>query len=1042
MTVIEQQIALDDARAAGIDLSLLDYNLSLSVAERWRQHDEALALIEKLEAARRDATSGWSLCVFGLIAIAAQFWAATASAATTGRVLAITTIAGGAPIVAPSGVSVDSQGNVYFVGTTSSPLNAGGSSVQKISPTGVFSVYAGGGPMHLYEPGTLGGIGSFSYLNATSGIACDTDGVLFVAAGNVVQRIAPNGLVTTLAGGATGFRDGRGAEAQFFYAIAVAVDDAHNVYVADSGNFAVRKISPGGDVTTLAGGQQGYRDGRGNQAQFGSVMGVAVDHQGMVYVADGLNSLVRRIAPDGSVTTLAGSPGVYGNVDGTGAAACFDIPEGVAVDQQGNVYVAEHHANGGDIRKVSPDGVVTTFAGPGVSIGSDFLIDGNGRDACFLSPYGVAVDSSGTVFVADSANQAIRKILADGTVTTIGKGLVYGDLDGKGNTAEFCEPTLSSIAPDGALLVADLANHSVRRVTPDGEVTTIFRGSGTVIPSCPVMDENGTLFFIYDNAIYRVPAGGGESVFVGTESGYVDGVGSAARFRSPCGMVIDREGSLFVADYYNNAIRKVTAGGSVSTLAGGQGSGFLDGVGAAAKFTYPCALALGHDGVVVVADWYNNAIRTISPAGEVSTLAGGGSAGNGDSGFRDGMGRAALFRGPNAIALDSKGNAYVQDNAAIRMITRAGQVTTVAGPNPTGFDLPPFALFDGTGCDARFVRPHGIVVDGNDDVYIANLLCIRKGTFVEVGAPTVIEQSEPRSVRIGEQVLLWVRAEGTGLSFRWRKNGVPVMFAGWPTFTLDISSAAVAGTYDCLVTNIYGQVSTMPVAVQIIEAPHLLTQPSGQAVTLGSRVSFVVNATAEPAPSFQWQMSNDGGSGWNDLVDDVSYSGTNTATLVIEGASDAMNGHQFRCVVSNGSGSVTSVAVTLTVANPLGPWRQMNFGTEANAGDAADTADPDHDGRCNLLEYALGSMPTTADSGNPAEVGSVTDGTGTHLMLTFNRIADPTLTYTVQASDDLVSWSFVWTSTGAQNVAGSVVVTDSETVENHPYRFLRVQVTN
>ena len=156
-----------------------------------------------------------------------------------------------------------------------------------------------------------------------------------------------------------------------------------------------------------------------------------------------------------------------------------------------------------------------------------------------------------------------------------------------------------------------------------------------------------------------------------------------------------------------------------------------------------------------------------------------------------------------------------------------------------------------------------------------------------------------------------------------------------------------------------------------------------------------------------------------------------------------MTAYQYRCLVRNsGGGTEVSTAATLTILTQLASWRQQQFGTTADAGAAANDADPDIDGRCNLLEYALGSVPTTADSGNAAEGGSATDEAGTHLTLTFNRIADLSLTYAVEASDDLVAWASIWASTGAQNVAGPVVVTDSETVEGHGRRFLRLQVTN
>ena len=226
-------------------------------------------------------------------------------------------------------------------------------------------------------------------------------------------------------------------------------------------------------------------------------------------------------------------------------------------------------------------------------------------------------------------------------------------------------------------------------------------------------------------------------------------------------------------------------------------------------------------------------------------------------------------------------------------------------------------------------------------------------------------------------------------------------------------------------------------------SPSITTQPQNQRLPAMNGVSFSVAADGYPAPTYQWQIGAAGGAEWTDLADGGMYDGARRRTLALAGEVPAdLDGRRFRCVVRNRLGAVVSEPALLSTGEQLASWRQQYFGTTANAGPAANDADPDLDGRCNLLEYALGSVPTMADSGRPADVGSVTDGAGTHLTLTFNRIADPTLTYTVEASDDLTNWSAIGTSTGAQNVAGSVVVTDSETVENHPRRFLRLRVSN
>jgi hypothetical protein len=247
----------------------------------------------------------------------------------------------------------------------------------------------------------------------------------------------------------------------------VAVDSAGNGYVADT---LIRKVTPSGVVTTLAGaaGGSGSANGTGSAARFNKPCAAAVDGAGNVYVADMCNDTIRKVTPGGVVTTLAGLAGSDGSADGTGSDARFYYPRGVAVDSAGNVYVADNYND--TIRKVTPGGVVTTLAGLAGSGGS---ADGTGSDARFFYPYGVAVDSAGNVYVTDARNCAIRKLTPGGVVTTLagatgyiamGQGVqIYGgNVHGTGSAARFSDPCGVAVDSAGNLYVADSANSNIR----------------------------------------------------------------------------------------------------------------------------------------------------------------------------------------------------------------------------------------------------------------------------------------------------------------------------------------------------------------------------------------------------------------------------------------------------------------------------------------------------------------------------------------------------------------------------------------------------
>ncbi len=521
------------------------------------------------------------------------------------------------------------------------------------------------------------GSGSQAIFNFPQATAVDSAGNVYVADtyNYTVRKITPAGVVTTLAGLAgydRPYTDATGSDARFNYLNGIAADSAGNVYVTDFSN-TIRKITPAGVVTTLAGtpGVYGSADGTGSAAQFWQLWGIAVDGAGIVYVADQGNSTIRKITPAGVVTTIAGAAGMFGSADGSGSAARFNAPDGIAVDSSGNLYVAD--TLNSTIRKITSTGVVTTLAGTPGGIGS---ADGTGSAARFNYPDALTVAGT-TLYVAEAYNSTIRKVTSTGVVTTFaGTAGAFGNVNGTGSAVRFNSPYGVAATSTGIIYVADSGNHEIRKITPARGVTT-FAGSATT-------------------------DGGG--------IGSADGTGRIARFNYPNGVAVTGT-TVYVADTFNSTIRKVTSTGVVTTFAGTAGAvGSADGT--SAQFHDPYGIAADKAGNVYVADTLNSTIRKITSAGVVTTLAGT----PGVIGSADGSGSAAQFFYAFAVAVDGAGNVYVGDtnNFTVRKITPAGVVTTLAGLAGK------HDYADGTGSDAGFGNLFGIAADSAGNVYVAD----------------------------------------------------------------------------------------------------------------------------------------------------------------------------------------------------------------------------------------------------------------------------------------------------------------------------------
>lgn len=549
----------------------------------------------------------------------------------------------------PNGVAVTTAGVIYVADTDNS-------TIRKIEAGGVVTTVAGLAGVD----GIAEGAGTSSRFNRPFGIVAVADGTLFVAdtANHVIRVISPAGVVSTLAGsaGVSGLVSGTGAAARFKLPTGLAYDAPANVlYVADAGNKAIRKISPGAIVTTLASG-------------FGTPTAVALSGDGTsLFVADNERHTISRInVTTEEVTLFAGASGTRGSADGNGASARFDEPKGLAFDPAGNLYVAE--ANGCRIRKITPAGDVSTLAGYYQTTGGS---DGVGAAARFSIPTGLAWDgTAGRLVVADSLNSRIRVInTSTGAVSNLAGPIAgsRGAADGGAAEARFNSPRALARDAAGNIYVADRDNHVVRKITPAGAVTTLAGSAG--------------------------------------QSGAINDTGAAARFNQPAGIFVSGDGSLlYVADQGNHVIRKIVVSGgvaTVSTLAGSAGlAGFDDGTGNAARFNLPQALALDGTGNVFVADFGNNLLRKVTPAGVVTTFA-----------------PSVPLSGPTGLAIDAASNVFVADsnNQVIRRITPGGVATIFAGASGQN------GYVDGTtGGGSRFFLPYDVSLDGAGYLYVAD----------------------------------------------------------------------------------------------------------------------------------------------------------------------------------------------------------------------------------------------------------------------------------------------------------------------------------
>lgn len=731
----------------------------------------------------------------------------------------------GTGLSSPGGVAVGPDGNIYIADT-------GNQLIKKATPAGVVTVIAGTG-----SPGFANGAALSSAFRGPQDVAVDASGNVYVADANNNQiRKISGGIVSVFAGsGGSGMNNGPFATATFKNPFGIDVDAAGNVYVADYNNGAVRKITQAGIVSTLAGnGTNGFADANGTAARFNRPSDVAVDVFGNVYVTDSFNSLVRKITPAGDVTSFAGSNGYFFKADGLGTRAVFGFPLGITIDPSGNVYTSDNGTPA--IRKITtqgyyidkdlPAGLVfdpttgvisgtptdvspatnyTIFAyngAGGSSAGINISVRLPSTDAT-LSSLTTSVGSISPVFSATVKNYVIN--VANGTssatitptlnmlqasLTVNGAALTSGTASNSiplnvGNNnitvkvtaedglntftygvsivrakASIAGPNISynttnsfpvnvavpNLAPtntggavpaisygevttfatgfsapwgittdvSGNVYVAD-GSRQIRKITPGGAVS-LFTGTAAGLNNVTGLgsDAQGNVYVADagNNKIRIISPTGTVSTLTGIAGNYgnANGADADAEFANPSGVAVDGLSNIYVADTDNKLIRKRTLDGQVTTLAGTGDVGSLNGPGSSATFTVPIGIASDFSGNVFVADLLGQVVRKITPAGQVSTFAGRGTAGE-----IDGTGTAAAFDTPAAVAIDPIGTIYVADaaNSKIRRITPAGEVTIFTGNGN-------YALLNGNGMSSSFSYPLGVAADQTGHLYVAD----------------------------------------------------------------------------------------------------------------------------------------------------------------------------------------------------------------------------------------------------------------------------------------------------------------------------------
>ncbi len=750
---------------------------------------------------------------------------------------------------------LDAAGNAYVVDSSNCI-------VVKIAPSGILTVVAGNG---ICDFSGDGGPASSASLNNPTAIALDGNGNLYIADyyNNRVRKVSAAGIITTFAGIDYGFAGdgGPAVNASFMNPGAVAADSSGNVYIWDNGNYRVRKVNSTGIISTYAGtGARSYTgdNGLASKATFAGVEAMVVDSTGNLYLADAGNNVVRRInAATGIINTVAGGGGANPN-NVLATSAGIGDPSGLAVDAAGNLYITDSYYS--LVLKVNFVNLITIVAGNG---NRDFTGDGGSPTAAALAfPSGVAVDPNGNLYIADGGNGRVR-LISGGTISTIGGNGAYrfsGD-GGPASGATLNGPQGMARDTQGNLYIADFNNNRVRKIAPDGTMST-FAGNGFLRytgdggpataaslngPRSVATDANGNVFIVDSNnhAIRKVNAAGTISTVAGGRSGSSGdgGQATAAAFYYPQAVVVDTAGNLFIADSGNNRVRKVSFLSIVSNYAGNGTQGFSgdNGVATSAMLNSPQGLVLDAAGNLYIVDSGNNRIRKVTSSGTISTFAG-----NGTNGFSGDGGQAASatlnFGYPPyaSLTFDAAGNLYFTDggNGRVRRVTPNGIISTVAGGGQLGDGSP--------ATQASLQMPAGVVVDPAGNIFISdgsanNVREVLAAATTFALSPATLTFTV--SAGIPGNVTQQIKVSGPVAGLPWSANTTTQTGGGW--LALTPAAGALPDVIGVFVSAAGLQPGTYQGSV-IVTVPG--TNPGTQSVAVTLKVNPALPATLQVQP--------------------------------------------------------------------------------------------------------------------------------------------------------------------------------------------------